>query len=189
MLPEDTAAMFLWRNDVAAAKLDMPYRPVDWMSHNNWLGEMGKDPTRVLFAIRTLEAPSIIGFAALTGINPVYRSADLGIRIGQESNRGQGYGRDAAVLVLDYAWKTLNLDRIQLDVFAGNARAIRSYRSAGFEHEGTRRRAAFIDGEWLDVAIMGALRPMAEPARAIASEENVVDLTGQIRPANRISAI
>src|SRR5437868_5449269 len=122
LLPEDTAAMFLWRNDVAAAKLDMPYRPVDWMSHGNWLSDMGKDPARLLFAIRTLDAPPIVGFAALTGINPIYRSADLGIRIGQESDRGHGYGRDAAMLVLDYAWKTLNLNRIQLDVFANNER-------------------------------------------------------------------
>jgi len=44
-------------------------------------------------------------------------------------------------------------------VFAHNARAIGSYRAAGFEEEGRLTHAAFIDGNWVDVVIMAALRP------------------------------
>jgi RimJ/RimL family protein N-acetyltransferase len=191
ILPDDTASIFLWRNDVAAAKLDLPYRPVDWMSYNNWLNDVGRDSARVLFAIRKLVEPQIIGFALLSAIHPIHRSAELGIRIGQEQDRGNGYGKEATMLMLDYAWKSLNLNRVQLEVFANNERAIRTYRSVGFEHEGTRKRAAFIDGEWIDVAFMGALRPSAEDISAIPSTlsgENVVNWAEQGRPTGRIAA-
>src|ERR1700692_3759842 len=36
-LPEDTAPIFHWLNDVESTVLDMSYRPVDWMKYNQWL--------------------------------------------------------------------------------------------------------------------------------------------------------
>ena len=41
-------------------------------------------------------------------------------------------------------------------------RATRVYAAAGFEREGLLRRAAFVDGEWIDLAIMAVLRPAQE---------------------------
>ena len=46
-----------------------------------------------------------------------------------------------------------------LTVFAGNERAIASYRRAGFEPEGVMRQAAFSGGAWVDVMMMAALNP------------------------------
>jgi RimJ/RimL family protein N-acetyltransferase len=159
ILPEDTAAIFLWLNDVEAAKSDLAFRPVDWMHYNSWLEAFSKNPAQVIFAIRALNAARILGFVALTRIDPVHRSAECGIRIGSDADRGQGYGRQAIALALDYAWKHLNLHRVHLSVFENNRRAIGAYRAAGFEYEGTRRQAAYIDGAWTDVVMMGALRP------------------------------
>jgi RimJ/RimL family protein N-acetyltransferase len=159
LLPEDTAALFLWLNDVAAANLDLAYRPVDWMQYKAWIDELGRSTTHTLFAIRKLTLPRIIGFVIFKNIQPVHRSADLGIRIGEESERGKGYGRSAAVLALRYGWNHLNLRRVQLQVFAHNTRAIRAYRAAGFKEEGRLCDAAFIDGQWVDVIPMACLNP------------------------------
>jgi RimJ/RimL family protein N-acetyltransferase len=159
ILPEDTAAIFLWLNDVEAARSDLAFRPVDWMHYNAWLEAFSKNPAQVIFAIRALNAARILGFVALTKIDPVHRSAECCIRIGSDTDRGQGYGRQAIALMLDYAWKNLNLHRIHLSVFENNRRAIGAYRAAGFEYEGKLRQAAWIDGAWTDVVLMGALRP------------------------------
>jgi RimJ/RimL family protein N-acetyltransferase len=159
ILPEDTAAIFLWLNDVETAKSDLAFRPVDWMHYNAWLEAFSKSAAQVIFAIRAVDAPRIVGFIALTKIDPVHRSAECGIRIGSDADRGQGYGRQAIALALDYAWKHLNLHRVYLSVFEGNRRAINAYRAAGFEYEGKLRQAAYIDGAWTDVVLMGALRP------------------------------
>ncbi|MGH6985122.1 MAG: GNAT family N-acetyltransferase [Stellaceae bacterium] len=111
-VPEDCAAVFCWMNDVAAARLDFAYRPVDMMAHQQWWQGLGKDPAKVVFAIRKTSEPTIIGFVQIAAINSVHRSAEIGIRIGEEKHRGQGYGTEALRLALHYCWSHLNLNRV-----------------------------------------------------------------------------
>ena len=159
VLPEDTGDLFLWLNDVESASLDLPYRPVDWMSYNSWLADITKGPSQVLFAIRRVIDPKIIGFLALTKIHTVHRAAEFGVRIGCKADRAKGYGTEATGLALRYAWDHLNLNRVYLSVFAFNRHAIGAYEAAGFQHEGKQKQAAFINGNWTDVILMAALRP------------------------------
>lgn len=158
LLPEDTGQLFVWMNDVDAARLDLAFRPMDWLAFKSWLDELPRSNAVVLFAIRAIFAPQIAGFVVFKNIQPVHRSAELGIRIGNETDRGKGYGKAALALALRYAWNHLNLHRVSLTVFAHNARAIAAYRSVGFKEEGLLNDAAYIDGEWVDVVVMAALR-------------------------------
>jgi RimJ/RimL family protein N-acetyltransferase len=164
-VPEDFAAMFCWFNDVTAARLDLAYRPVDMMAHQQWWQGLGKDPSKVVFAIRMTDKPAIIGFVQIVAINPVHRSAEMGIRIGEEKNRGKGYGGEALRLAVDFCWNHLNLNRVQLSVLKHNLRAVAAYKAAGFRKEGRMRKAAFIGGAWVDLILMAALRPAQKPDR------------------------
>jgi RimJ/RimL family protein N-acetyltransferase len=158
-LPDDIANLFLWINDAQAAQSDLPYRPVDCLMFKDWLDHQNKQTAQVLFIIRTLQPARAVGFVLFKNVSPVFRAAELGVRIGEESDRGKGYGAAGLKLALQYAWDTLNLRRVWLTVHAGNARAIASYRRAGFEQEGVMRQAAFAGGAWVDVAMMAALNP------------------------------
>jgi diamine N-acetyltransferase len=158
LVPEDFGLLFCWANDVAAARLDFAYRPVDMMTHQQWWNGLGKDPSKVVFAIRKTAEPGLIGYVQIAGINTVHRSAELGIRIGAEKDRGHGYGKEALGLAVAFSWNHLNLNRLQLVVFKHNLRAVSAYRSTGFKKEGLLRKAAFIDGAWVDVVLMAALR-------------------------------
>ena len=86
------------------------------------------------------------------------RAAEVGIFIGEKSLWNQGYGSEAMGLLLKHGFKTLNLNRIALDVYETNPRAIRSYEKTGFVHEGRKRQAMFKDGEYIDILIMSVLR-------------------------------
>jgi RimJ/RimL family protein N-acetyltransferase len=160
----DSEPLFRWFNDPQAARLDYAWRPVDGISHQKWLASIGADPTQVWFAIRRAGHGAIIGFVILRNISAVHRCAELGVRIGEEGDRGRGVGKEAARQVLQFCWQVLNLNRVQVSVLAGNERALRLYTALGFEREGTLRQAQFIDGEWRNVIIMGALRPAAAAA-------------------------
>jgi RimJ/RimL family protein N-acetyltransferase len=161
MLPNDGPAMFRWFNDAEAASLDLAFRPTDWIGFKNWAEALAKDSTKVLFAIRRLDQVPIVGFVGITNIHSIHRSAELGVRIGEAKDRGCGLGREAVGLALDYCWKHLNLNRVSLSTLAGNEPAIKAFVASGFQHEGVARRAAFIDGRWHDLVIMGALNPYA----------------------------
>jgi RimJ/RimL family protein N-acetyltransferase len=158
-LPDDIGSLFLWLNDAKAALEDMPYRPVDCLVFKEWLDQQARQNGQVLFIIRTLQPSRAIGFVLFKNLNPVFRAAELGVRIGDEGDRGKGHGSAGLRLALDYAWNTLNLKRVWLTVLAKNTRAIAAYARAGFEQEGVMRQAAFIGGQWMDVVMMAALNP------------------------------
>jgi len=159
LLAQDSAPLFRWFNDPQAARCDYSWRPVDAASHSKWFSSVGTDPSQVWFAIRREAQGPIVGFAILRNISAVHRAAELGLRIGEESDRGQGLGKEAVRVVLQFCWQVLNLNRVQVSVIAGNEPALRLYAALGFRREGVLRRAQFIDGAWKNIVIMGALRP------------------------------
>jgi ribosomal-protein-alanine N-acetyltransferase len=159
ILAQDSEALFRWFNDSQAARLDYAWRPVDGLTHQKWIAGVGTDPTQVWFAIRRQGQGTLIGYAILRNISAVHRSAELGVRIGDDSDRGRGFGKQAAEVVVQFCWQALNLHRVQVSVFADNERALRLYSALGFRRDGNLRRAQYIDGEWKNVVIMGLLKP------------------------------
>lgn len=158
-VPDDYVAMYCWANDVIAARLDGAFRPMNLKDVVAWCDAASKDQSRVILAIRQRTDPKIIGYVHIQNISAVHRSADLGIRIGDERHRGQGFGKEALALALDYCWNHLNLERVGLVVFRHNARAIAAYSACGFKKEGILKRFLFVDAAWVDVMLMAAFRP------------------------------
>lgn len=99
-----------------------------------------------------------IGNIGLHRIDWVNRVAKLGIVIGERDYWGRGYGTEAVRTMLRYAFRELGLNRVELEVFAFNARALRCYEKTGFRREGVRRKALFRDGKYHDIILMGILR-------------------------------
>jgi RimJ/RimL family protein N-acetyltransferase len=60
-------------------------------------------------------------------------------------------------LLIDYAFNTLNLHRLELSVYSFNVRAIKCYRKLGFKEEGRSREAFFGHGQYHDILQMGLL--------------------------------
>ena len=58
----------------------------------------------------------------------------------------------------DYAFDTLNLNRLSLTVRSDNHRAIASYGRAGFIQEGVLRQANYLNGTLVDMTIMSILK-------------------------------
>ena len=67
-----------------------------------------------------------MGLVEIMNTGAVHRSAEIGICIGDEANRGRGYGKEALGLALDFCWNHPNLNRAQLVVLSHNERAIRA---------------------------------------------------------------
>jgi putative acetyltransferase len=72
--------------------------------------------------------------------------------------QGKGVGTALMEATLDLADNWLNLTRIELRVYVDNAAGIALYEKFGFEVEGTHRRLAFRDGEYVDAYSMARLK-------------------------------
>lgn len=84
---------------------------------------------------------------------------------------GRGYGTEATIAVLDYAFTRIRLHRVSLDVFSFNPRAERSYEKAGFRHEGRQRHTLFWGGEWVDSVLMSVLSTDERPSTPRSASE------------------
>lgn len=99
-----------------------------------------------------------IGGCGLFDVNETARTCELGIGIGDKAYWGQGYGREAVRLLVDYAFRYRNFHKVSLWVHAANERAIRSYQAVGFVEEGRLRQHVWSNGCYDDVIHMGVLR-------------------------------
>jgi RimJ/RimL family protein N-acetyltransferase len=89
---------------------------------------------------------------------PEDRRARLGIVIGDKRYWSKGYGTDAMLTLLRFAFDEMNLHRVDLSVDAENARAIACYRKCGFVEEARMRQIVYREGMHRDQLIMGILR-------------------------------
>jgi RimJ/RimL family protein N-acetyltransferase len=154
---KDLPALFSWVNDRQQMLFNAPYRPVTLEQHHRWFAALQQSTDRVAFGIERIDANDLIGTCQLVDIHPIHRTAELTIRLAAE-HRGHGLGAEALSLLLEFAFRDLNLERVSLHVFATNEAAVATYRRVGFKPEGAMRSAAHIDGRRVDVLMMGILR-------------------------------
>ena len=159
ILPTDLPLLYKWCDDAETARFNEPYIPKDWNEQVQFWTNAAREASRLFLAVRKRADNALIGFIQIIAIEPIHRSAAIGIRIGEKAERNHGFGCGALALALDYCWKQLNLTRITLRVFAENAAAIRLYASLGFVCEGMQTKALFIDGGWVDLQLMARLHP------------------------------
>jgi RimJ/RimL family protein N-acetyltransferase len=154
----DLPVIFRWINDRNEVLWNAPYRAVTEAQHAEWFETIQRRKDTAIFGIRLLDTQKLIGSCQLHSINDIHRSAELQIRLGESEGRGHGYGTEAVQLLLDFAFKDLNLRRVCVHVLGTNERALRLYEKVGFLREGTLREAAHIDGRYVDIALLGILR-------------------------------
>ena len=130
------------------------------------------------FAIETKDGVHI-GFCGLHRGRPEERTADLGIMIGDKDYHERGFGTDAMLAIVRFAFEQMNLHRVSLGVFEFNQRALAVYARVGFVEEGRERHGYFQDGRYWDVVRMSVLedewRALHSPADAGVAATNTAN--------------
>lgn len=98
-----------------------------------------------------------VGHTALQ-VNTNQHRAAYSIGLFEAGVRGQGLGQEITRLVLAWAFDVLGVHRVELEVLAGNHRAVSCYLTCGFRHEGVRREAELYPDGWKDFISMGVLK-------------------------------
>jgi RimJ/RimL family protein N-acetyltransferase len=84
---------------------------------------------------------------------------------------GRGLGTEATALMLGYAFDTVGVHRVELEVYAFNPRARHVYEKAGFVYEGTKRHALRWHDQWVDAQTLAMLADDWAARRARAATE------------------
>lgn len=158
-LEESDARLFQqWLNDLEVAKtLNIAEKIYTIKDELDYLKKAIKEKHAVNLGIIDNQTRKTIGSVGLKEISGVHRRAELGIFIGDKKYWGRHYGREAIILLLDYAFNVLNLHTISLSVYSYNQRAIRAYQAIGFQPTGKLREARFWGGKYYNIIIMDIL--------------------------------
>ncbi len=120
-------------------------------------GEIEQEGAGARLAIERGDDSAFIGWCGFGGWNPVYRSARMGYCL-DEAAWGQGFATEAADAVLQWAFDTLDLNRVQAETDTRNTASSRVLEKLGFVREGTLREDCIVDGEVSDSWVYGLLR-------------------------------
>jgi L-phenylalanine/L-methionine N-acetyltransferase len=133
--------------------LQLPYRSLESVRE---LLTKGGEGYHTLVAAVDGEVVGMIGLQAF--LRPrINHRGEIGMMV-RDDWQGKGVGTAMMRAIIDLADKWLNLSRIELNVFTDNDAAIALYRKFGFEIEGTLRKHAFRDGEFIDSFVMARIK-------------------------------
>ena len=97
-----------------------------------------------------------IGTCTLFRFEPRHRRAEIGYSL-RSTLWGQGLAREAVTLMLDWAFPTLGLHRLEADVDPRNDGSRRLLLRLGFRSEGLLRERYFVGDEVSDTELFGLL--------------------------------
>jgi RimJ/RimL family protein N-acetyltransferase len=140
--------------------------PFNLKEERHWVeGSLASGDSVAHFTILTKKGKAI-GNISLMEIDYLHRNAQLGIMIGEKAYWNRGYGADAIDTLLEFAFSTLGLHKVELRLGVGNKRALACYRNCGFKIEGRKREQTFHGGKYCDELIMSILRSEWERSKS-----------------------
>jgi RimJ/RimL family protein N-acetyltransferase len=115
-------------------------------------------PKSLMFTARIADTNELAGHIQLLGIDLVNRSARIGrVLVGDKNFRNKGIGREMINAIVEIAFETFKLHRVDLGVFDFNKSAIACYEKAGFKIEGILRDCRKVNDEYWSLINMSIL--------------------------------
>lgn len=129
--------------------------PISKYAQEKWY-EIHYNDDNFRFVIEVPEEGAV-GIATLTDIDWKNRMAYHGIKLAQCKQRGKGYGTDAVMAIMRYAFDELGLNRLNGSWFPENVPSKNMYMKCGWKEEGIRRNYIYKGGKYRDLVETGVL--------------------------------
>jgi RimJ/RimL family protein N-acetyltransferase len=153
----DTKYIVAWRNNTKVKRNFIFQEQFTDDIHNNWLDNIVNVGLAIQYIIEIKQTGKPIGSVYFRDIDKKNNTAEFGIFIGDDKERGCGYGTEATEAFIKYGLCTLKFHRIFLRVFANNSAAISTYKNAGFKQEGIFKDMVKIDDSYKDIIFMAII--------------------------------
>ncbi len=125
--------------------------------------QIAEEGSGARFAMDRLSDQTFIGWCSLTRWNPEFRSASMGYCL-DDAAWGHGFATEAGRAVLQWAFDTLDLNRVQAETDTRNVASAHVLEKLGFEREGTLREDCIVNGDVSDSWVYGLLRRHWRPS-------------------------
>ncbi|MEK4141744.1 MULTISPECIES: GNAT family N-acetyltransferase [Paenibacillus] len=120
------------------------------------LNNLSLESKAIRYSIIELESNRIIGSCGYNSIDSSNAKAEIGYDISKDY-WGEGYAPEAIQSLMDYAFNTLNFNRIEAKVEPENNNSIRVLQKLNYTFEGTMRKCEMSKGKFIDLSIFSKL--------------------------------
>lgn len=152
-----------WINDPEVRQYLASQNLPSLQKEEGWYDSLQKSDKDLVLVITDKSNHTSIGIVGLHNIDWRNRFGTTGAIIGEKEFWEIGYGTEAKLLLLKYAFDTLGLEKIGSSVLATNPRSKAYLEKTGYREEGCRRRHFLVDGKKVDDYIMAIFREDFEP--------------------------
>ncbi len=153
---DDLPLLHKWANDPATQDIiGNIHFPSSFEFQKKWFNNLQNDTLNQRFAIDSTDV-GLIGISSIINIDWRNRHAWHGIVLGDKDIRGKGYGIDAVMATMRYAFDEMNLERLDGSIIEYNKVSFSFYcDKLGWVVEGTRRNYYFRKGKFWDQIVVG----------------------------------
>lgn len=162
IIEDDIPKFFIWMNDPEVTKFNTRSLPVSMKQEVEWFQRNCDDARKINLAIVDAQTNNLIGSMGMHGINHVSGTATTGAIIGNKEYWGKGYGGEAKMLFLHFAFYGLNLRKIYSEVLCFNERSINYSLKCGYVKEAILPNDIYKDGKYWDKVILAVYRSQWE---------------------------
>lgn len=157
--PDDYKVSYKWRNDPDIQNLVGGHKYfVSMEKERKWVEAAINDNNRIVLAVCLKSTGKYIGNIMLQGIDWINRTASIPILLGDKEEWGKGYGTEARMQMLTFAFKERGLESIRDLVLEDNHVSIKLHERCGYVKEGTLRNSVFKNGRFYNQIIMAVLK-------------------------------
>ena len=156
---DDLPYLTRWINDEEVWQFLKLSLPMSESAETAWLEGLDKrKDTDIILVIVDKKTGKPIGSMGIHRINWKDRRAATGALIGDKRYWGKGYGTEAKMLLLNYAFNTLNLRKVCSAALAFNERSVAYSKKCGYREEGVLKEHLFKKGRYWDEVLLAVFR-------------------------------
>ncbi|SOC15067.1 ribosomal-protein-alanine N-acetyltransferase [Ureibacillus xyleni] len=122
-----------------------------------YLNELAEEEKAIRYTIIELSSGEIIGSCGFNSLDFDNEKAEIGYDLAK-THWGKGYAPEAITALLDYAFNTLELNRIEAKVEPQNINSIKVLEKLHFTFEGTLRQSEKSKGRFIDLNMYSKLK-------------------------------
>ena len=158
--PADLMTLFGWYNDPETVAPFDRFTVDSFEEFEAAVRTAPADPRSLAprFVVERRADGRVLGFVGHYQSHPVLTLTDVWYVLGERTERGKGFGREAVGLLVDYLFHDLHVVRVGATCDTANAPSYKLLERLGFRREGTLRSALFHHSAWHDVAVYGVTR-------------------------------
>lgn len=155
----DLPQLHKWANDpVTQDGIGELHFPSSMDFHLSWFHNLRNDSLNHRFVVEVPEG-GIIGVSSIINIDWRNGHAWHGLVLGESTHRGKGYGVDAIMATMRFAFDELNLARLDGSMVEYNTQSLSLYcNKLGWKEEGRKRNYFFRKGRYWEQVIVGITR-------------------------------